>query len=80
MARAKIAVTIDRHLLARLDEWVGDQPALSRSGAVQEAVREKLDRVDRRRLARECAKLDPRQEQAMAEEGFKAEAERWPEY
>ena len=34
------------------------------------AVREKLARVDRSRLARECAKLDPKFERALAEEGL----------
>jgi len=34
--------------------------------------------LHRSRLARECAKLDRLEEQAMAEEGF-AESE-WPEY
>ena len=35
----------------------------------QEAIREKLRRIDRNRLARECAKLDLNSEQKMAEEG-----------
>jgi hypothetical protein len=43
------------------------------------------DRVDglvahRTRLARECAKLEPKEEKAFAEEGFSASAETWPEY
>lgn len=80
MRRAKIAVTIDGQLLERLDEWVTSAGLPSRSGAVQEAVKEKLARVDRRRLARECAKLDPAAEQAMAEQGFAGEADLWPEY
>jgi hypothetical protein len=32
------------------------------------------------RLARECAKLDPKSEQALAEEGISAEVGAWPEY
>jgi hypothetical protein len=31
-------------------------------------------------LARECAKLDPKYEAALAEEGMSSEAEQWPEY
>lgn len=31
---------------------------------------EKLERVERSRLARECAKLDPKFEKALAEEGM----------
>jgi hypothetical protein len=52
----------------------------SRSRAVQDAVREKLDRLDRPRLARECDKLDPRFERQLAEQGIRADAEAWPEY
>ena len=32
------------------------------------------------RLERECAKLDPREEQAFAEIGVSADLEVWPEY
>jgi hypothetical protein len=43
-------------------------------------VQEKLERIERRRLARECAKLDPVFEKAMAEEGMSEEIGQWPEY
>jgi hypothetical protein len=43
-------------------------------------VEEKLKKLERNRLARECAKLDPATEQAMAEEGIAEELEQWPEY
>jgi Arc/MetJ-type ribon-helix-helix transcriptional regulator len=72
MRTAKIAVTIDKDLLARLDRFVEENRFPNRSRAVQEAIRDQLDRLDRGRLARECAKLDPRFEQALAEEGFAA--------
>jgi Arc/MetJ-type ribon-helix-helix transcriptional regulator len=52
----------------------------SRSQAVQAAVREKLDRLAAGRLARECARLDPAEEQALAEEGLGEDAGSWPEY
>jgi hypothetical protein len=52
----------------------------NRSRAIQEAVSEKLARLERSRLARECAKLDKKFEQAMAEEGLSVEAGEWPEY
>ena len=42
----------------------------NRSQAVEVAVQEKLARLDEGRLARECAKLDPDFEKALAEEGF----------
>lgn len=34
----------------------------------------------RERLAEECAKLDPGEERALAEEGLCADTEAWPEY
>lgn len=47
--------------------------------AVRAAVSEKLARLERGRLASECAKLDPKFEQALAEEGLGQELESWPE-
>ena len=80
MATSKIAITIDQNLLYRLDSLVKSQRFTNRSRAIQEAVAEKLARIERSRLAQECAKLDPRFEQEMAEEGFVAEMDEWPEY
>ena len=80
MSTAKVAVTIDKDLLDRLDRLVKNRRFPNRSRAVQEAVSEKLARLERGRLARECAKLDRASEQAMAEEGISAEAAEWPEY
>jgi hypothetical protein len=36
--------------------------------------------MERGRLALECAKLDPKFEKALAEEGLGQELESWPEY
>ena len=80
MSTAKIAITIQEKLLHTLDRLVKLRIFPSRSRAVQEAVEEKLTRIDRSRLARECAKLDPAFEKAMAEEGFPTEIEEWPKY
>jgi len=80
MARSKIAITIDQNLLHRLDFLVKSQRFTNRSRAIQEAVAEKLARIERSRLAQECAKLDPKFEQEMAEEGFVTEMDEWPEY
>lgn len=52
----------------------------NRSRAVRAALEDKLARLKRTRLAVECAKLDPRAEAALAEEGFDTELEQWPEY
>jgi metal-responsive CopG/Arc/MetJ family transcriptional regulator len=80
MGKAKIAVTLEAETLRRLDELIVQQGYESRSSAVQQAVEEKLSRVERRRLARECAKLDPELERRMAEEGLANEVSEWPEY
>jgi metal-responsive CopG/Arc/MetJ family transcriptional regulator len=79
MSTAKIAITIDEDLLARLDQLVSEKRFANRSRAVQEAVKDKLERLERRRLARECAKLDPHFEQQLADEGLSAD-EQWAEY
>jgi Arc/MetJ-type ribon-helix-helix transcriptional regulator len=80
MSTEKVAFTIERTLLQRLDLLVADQRFPNRSKAIQEAVREKLDRLDRTRLARESAKLDRTEEQQLADEGLAGETEAWPEY
>jgi metal-responsive CopG/Arc/MetJ family transcriptional regulator len=80
MPKAKVAVTLDETTLQRLDRLVRDAHCPSRSQAIEAAVAEKLARLDRRRLADECAKLDPSAERALAEEGLTTEAAAWPEY
>ena len=71
---------VDDRLLRRLDSLVEREVFRSRSEAIQKAVTEKLARLDRTRLARECAKLLPREEQELAEEGIAKDAAEWPEY
>ena len=80
MAAQKVAITIDRQLLIELDGLVADKRFANRSQAIQVAVQEKLARMRRTRLARECAKLDPAFEQALADEGLSGELTEWPEY
>lgn len=79
MPTRKIAITIEHELLVRLDRAVEQDQFPNRSRAVQDAVRDKLDRLDRGRLARECAKLDATAEQALADERLTGEVA-WPEY
>jgi len=50
-------------LMRRLDSLLEQEDFRSRSEAIQEAVAKKLARPDRSRLARECAKLLPAEEQ-----------------
>lgn len=80
MSVAKITISIDEQLLSRLDFLVQSRIFPSRSQAVQSAVQEKIMRLGKTRLAQECAKLDPTEEQAMADEGLAAEAAEWSPY
>ena len=80
MPRAKVAISLDESTLERLDKLVERAVFSNRSQAIQEAVEEKLARMERSRLARECAKLDPTFERALAEEGLAEDATAWPDY
>ena len=80
MPRSKVAISLDESTLERLDKLVERAVFSNRSQAIQEAVEEKLARMERSRLARECAKLDPAFEKALAEEGMSEDAAEWPEY
>ena len=80
MGSAKVAITIKEELLTQVDRWVAEGRYPNRSQAVQAAIVEKLERARRGRLAQEAAKLDPKEERALAEEGFAAGTETWPAY
>ena len=73
MSTLKVAITLDEKTLTKLDRLVKARVFPNRSKALQEAVQEKLNRIDRRRLARECSKLDPDFEKRLAEEGLSEE-------
>ncbi len=78
MRKAKVALSLDSEVLRRVDELVARAAFASRSSAVEAAIREKLERMDRRRLSEEAARLDPDLEKRMAEEGIEGELESWP--
>ena len=80
MAVAKIAISLEEGLLSEVDRLVRRHVFPNRSRAIQEAVREKVAKLSVNRLARECARLDPKAEQALAEEGMSGEVASWPEY
>jgi len=73
MGASKITISLDEKLLTRLDQLV-------QTKVFREAVREKLERFDQSRLAREFKKLDQQFEQALADEGLVEEEKEWPEY
>ena len=72
MSATKVAISMDRLVKTRSFR--------SRSQMVQEAVSEKISRREKGALARECAKLDGKSEQAMADEGLATEISAWPKY
>ena len=80
MSKTKIAVTVDADIVERVDELVAHRKFDSRSQAVELALADKLERLARTRLARECAKLDPREEARLAEESIAGALDEWPEY
>jgi metal-responsive CopG/Arc/MetJ family transcriptional regulator len=80
MSQTKVAITIEEGVLAKVDALVSRKVFSNRSRAIQEAVQEKLERLERSRLAEECAKLDPAFEKAMADEGLSEELAAWPKY
>ena len=77
MGTAKVAITLDERLLRTVDRWVKQGRYPNRSQAIQAALREKMERWKRTRLAEELAKLDIKTERALAEERFSGET--WPE-
>jgi Arc/MetJ-type ribon-helix-helix transcriptional regulator len=80
MATAKIAISIEEDVLNRLDIFVKSHTFPNRSKAIQEAIKEKLNKIEQNRLEIECLKLDPEFEQALADEGISSEIEEWPDY
>ena len=80
MGKTKVAVTIDAMAIIKIDRLVERNVFANRSQAIQEALYEKIERIEHRRLAEECAKLDPVEESQLAEEGITEELEIWPEY
>ena len=80
MPKSKIAVTIDTEIIRQVDHLVREHTHPSRSRIIEEALAEKLARLDRDRLPRELEKLDPKFERALAEEGLTQDRARWPEY
>jgi len=80
MGRSKVTISLNESTLDRLDRLVKKRVFPNRSQAIEEAVAEKLARLERSRLAQECAKLDPVFEKALAEEGLSEDLAEWPEY
>ena len=80
MGMTKVAINLDEDLLKRVDQLVQEMRFPDRNQVIQIALREKIAKLDRSRLLEEAAKLDPEEEQALAEEGMAGDAAEWPRY
>lgn len=80
MSMTKVAVHLDEDLLKRVDQLVEERRFPDRNQVIQVALREKIAKLDRSRLLAEAAKLDPKEEQALAEEGMVGDVAEWPLY
>jgi len=80
MPKTKVALTLERRLLEQVDELVERKRFRNRSQAIEAALADKLHRLARTRLARESARLAPREEKRMADEGVIDALDAWPEY
>jgi Arc/MetJ-type ribon-helix-helix transcriptional regulator len=80
MASVKVAITLEQETLRQVDSLVARRVFQNRSRAIQIALQEKLERVEGSRLAAECAKLDQKFEQSMADEGLGVDSAAWPEF
>lgn len=80
MSTTKTAITfdLDQTVVDELDLLVEHGGYPDRSRAVQAAIEEFARRWRKKRIAEEAAKLDPAEEQALGEEGMRAEE--WPGY
>jgi len=79
MGTTKVAVTLEMDTVKEIDRWVKQGRFPSRSRVIQTALAEMTARRKRKRLIEELAKLDRRQERALAEASFSGDTP-WPEY
>lgn len=77
---AKIAITLDRELLEKLDFLIRAQIFKNRSQAIQEAVAMKVKQLERQEFEQACLKANKAEEQAWAELGWNEDSAAWPEY
>jgi metal-responsive CopG/Arc/MetJ family transcriptional regulator len=80
MSVAKIAISIDDKLLAKLDGFILQKEFKTRSQAIQIAVQNTIERLDHERLINACLQLDVHTERALADEGLTKDIEEWPEF
>jgi metal-responsive CopG/Arc/MetJ family transcriptional regulator len=76
----KIAISIDKKILNRVDRLVKNKTFSNRSRAIQTAIEEKIAKIDKSRLSIESAKLNKVEEQQLSDENLKTDMLEWPEY
>lgn len=59
MKASKTAMTLENDMVRKIDMILKSNLFPNRNKAIQEAVAEKLKRVEKSRFAQKCAKLDP---------------------
>lgn len=79
MPRWKIAISPGEGTLKRLDHLVRQAVIPNCAQTIQAVVEEKLARLERRRLAQECAKHEAAFEKALAGDGMSEVLTSWPE-
>ena len=77
MSSAKIAVSLDKKLLHKVDVFVEKKIFKNRSHAIQLSLLKNVERIEHRRLIEECGHLDIIAERKMADDGFVGDVE-WP--
>lgn len=80
MARAKVAITLDKELLLTLDNLVKNNVFSNRSQAINEALNDKIIKIKKNRLKNECIKLNRKDEIGMADFGLLQGSKEWPIY
>ena len=80
MPTAKIAITVSEPILLKLDRLVKEHRYPNRSRAIQEALEEKISRLESNRLAEALQYIDSVAEKLDAEEGMLDEVDTWPTY
>ncbi len=80
MNASKIAISIEPSLLKQIDSLVSRKLFRSRSEIFQIAVIKQIELLDEDAFDRECAKLDPVEEQLFADIGISTNLNEWPAY
>jgi Arc/MetJ-type ribon-helix-helix transcriptional regulator len=80
MALTNVSITLDSELLAGLDRLVAERHFSDRNEAVEEAIREKLERVAMGIRATERPRPVLQDERELTPGGWMVDAGDWPEY